>query len=79
MYVFIVNVAVALAQQENENTGRKLRVGLMDGDIYGPSVPMLMQLSGMQAETNNGKLFKKISSFFFLLILQKNKKNKNLN
>ena len=28
-----------------------LRVGLMDADIYGPSIPLLMNLKGMRAET----------------------------
>ena len=31
-----------------------LRVGVMDGDIYGPSVPTLMRLAGLKAETNDG-------------------------
>lgn len=30
---------------------RPLRVGLMDGDVYGPSVPILMNLAGLRAET----------------------------
>lgn len=30
---------------------RPLRVGLVDGDIYGPSIPILMNLVGLRAET----------------------------
>ena len=37
---FAVNMAVALARNAN------LRVGLMDADIYGPSIPRMMNLSG---------------------------------
>lgn len=42
---FAVNLACALAQVL-EFQGRKGRVGLMDCDIYGPSVPLMMGLSG---------------------------------
>jgi ATP-binding protein involved in chromosome partitioning len=42
---FAVNLACALAQIF-ELEGRKGRVGLMDCDIYGPSVPLMMGLSG---------------------------------
>ncbi|WP_414662314.1 Mrp/NBP35 family ATP-binding protein [Horticoccus sp. 23ND18S-11] len=42
---FAVNLACALAQVL-EAQGRKGRVGLMDCDIYGPSVPLMMGLSG---------------------------------
>lgn len=42
---FSVNLAVALAQRL-EAQGRPGRVGLMDCDIYGPSVPLMMGLSG---------------------------------
>ena len=35
-----VNLAVALARNA------KLRVGLMDADVYGPSIPRMMNLSG---------------------------------
>lgn len=35
-----VNLAVALAQHLN------LRVGLLDADVYGPSVPRMMSLAG---------------------------------
>ena len=42
---FAVNLACALAQLL-EKEGRAGRVGLMDCDIYGPSVPLMMGLSG---------------------------------
>ncbi len=42
---FSVNLACALAQILTQQ-GRPGRVGLMDCDIYGPSVPLMMGLSG---------------------------------
>lgn len=42
---FAVNLACALAQMEIE-PGRPARIGLMDCDIYGPSVPLMMGISG---------------------------------
>ncbi len=42
---FAVNLACALAQIL-EKRGRPGRVGLMDCDIYGPSVPLMMGLAG---------------------------------
>jgi len=42
---FAVNLACALAQLL-EKHGRPGRVGLMDCDIYGPSVPLMMGLDG---------------------------------
>jgi ATP-binding protein involved in chromosome partitioning len=42
---FAVNLACALAQVL-EARGRPGRVGLMDCDIYGPSVPLMMGISG---------------------------------
>jgi ATP-binding protein involved in chromosome partitioning len=42
---FAVNLACALAQIL-ERSGRPGRVGLMDCDIYGPSVPLMMGLGG---------------------------------
>lgn len=40
---FAVNLACALARLSG---GEKMRVGLMDCDIYGPSVPLMMGLQG---------------------------------
>jgi len=45
---FAVNLACALAQVL-EQRGLPGRVGLMDCDIYGPSVPLMMGLSGRPA------------------------------
>lgn len=45
---FAVNLACALAQLL-EQRGRPGRVGLMDCDIYGPSVPLMMGLQGRPA------------------------------
>lgn len=45
---FAVNLACALAQLL-EKRGRPGRVGLMDCDIYGPSVPLMMGLQGRPA------------------------------
>jgi ATP-binding protein involved in chromosome partitioning len=42
---FAVNLACALAQMLTAQ-GRSGRVGLMDCDIYGPSVPLMMGLNG---------------------------------
>lgn len=42
---FAVNLACALAQTKNA-AGDPVRVGLMDCDIYGPSVPLMIGLSG---------------------------------
>ncbi|MDD3179217.1 MAG: Mrp/NBP35 family ATP-binding protein [Opitutaceae bacterium] len=42
---FAVNLACALAQVLAKK-GREGRVGLMDADIYGPSVPLMMGMSG---------------------------------
>ncbi len=42
---FAVNLACALAQI-SEAEGRPGRVGLMDCDIYGPSVPLMMGIQG---------------------------------
>lgn len=42
---FAVNLACALAQLSSA-AGRPGRVGLMDCDIYGPSVPLMMGLQG---------------------------------
>jgi ATP-binding protein involved in chromosome partitioning len=45
---FAVNLACALAQISAAN-GRPGRIGLMDCDIYGPSVPLMMGLQGRPA------------------------------
>ncbi len=50
---FAVNLACALAQLL-EAQGRKGRVGLLDCDIYGPSVPLMMGLSGRPEVEGDG-------------------------
>ncbi|MDO8540907.1 MAG: P-loop NTPase [Opitutaceae bacterium] len=50
---FAVNLACALAQVF-EQAGRSGRVGLMDCDIYGPSVPLMMGISGRPEVEGNG-------------------------
>jgi ATP-binding protein involved in chromosome partitioning len=51
-----VNVAVALA-----NLGCK--VGLLDADIYGPSVPLMMGLFGARPTSTDGKSVQPLSAF----------------
>lgn len=61
-----VNVALALVKQ-----GKK--VGLLDADVYGPSVPLMLGLSGQNPEMEHGMLIPvekfglKIMSFGMLL------------
>lgn len=52
---FAVNLACALAQIL-EKSGRPGRVGLMDCDIYGPSVPLMMGLGGSRPEVDGENL-----------------------
>jgi len=47
---FSVNLAWAALAQLFEFQGRPGRVGLMDCDIYGPSVPLMMGLGGSRPE-----------------------------
>lgn len=42
-----VNLALGLAATSSEVLGRRARVGLLDLDIYGPSIPKLMHLEDM--------------------------------
>jgi ATP-binding protein involved in chromosome partitioning len=52
---FAVNLACALARLL-ESRGRKGRVGLMDCDIYGPSVPLMIGLHGERPEVEGESL-----------------------
>jgi ATP-binding protein involved in chromosome partitioning len=52
---FSVNLACAIAQLL-EFQGRKGRVGLMDCDIYGPSVPLMIGLHGARPEVEGENL-----------------------
>ena len=51
-----VNLATALASKVTA-TGGKLRVGLLDADIYGPSIPTLMGMARMNPRMTDEKLF----------------------
>ncbi|KAF9361681.1 hypothetical protein BGX34_007001 [Mortierella sp. NVP85] len=51
-----VNLALAIA-------GMNKRVGLLDADIFGPSIPRLMNLSGEPALTGTGRLDMKMQVF----------------
>ena len=44
-----VNIALALA-------GQGLRVGLMDADIYGPSIPIMLDLTGTPEQAQEGMI-----------------------
>lgn len=52
---FAVNLACAAAQLLTQR-GRPGRVGLMDCDIYGPSVPLMMGLGGSRPEVDGETL-----------------------
>jgi len=47
-----VNIAVALAGMKSD-TEHPIKVGLLDADVYGPSIPQLMNLRG-RPETGQG-------------------------
>ncbi|KAH9476011.1 Iron-sulfur protein NUBPL [Psilocybe cubensis] len=53
-----LNLAFALALRKNERTNAPLRVGILDLDIFGPSIPTLMSLknAGEPALTNGGAI-----------------------
>ena len=40
MFEYVVNLAVGLTRLE-----QRLSVGLLDADVYGPSIPKMMNLS----------------------------------
>lgn len=58
---FAVNIAVALAGRK-DGSGQALKVGLLDADVYGPSIPQLMNLHG-RPETGKGEAFPKRPMF----------------
>jgi ATP-binding protein involved in chromosome partitioning len=51
-----VNLAVALAQLG-------CRVGLLDADIYGPSIPLMMGLFGARPNTSDGKSVEPLTAY----------------
>lgn len=50
VWTFAVNLAVALASK------CQLKVGLLDADVYGPSVPIMMNIH-QKPEVTKGRLF----------------------
>ncbi|KAL0019302.1 hypothetical protein WJX79_010711 [Trebouxia sp. C0005] len=50
-----VNIAVALAGL-NSSEGPRLKVGLLDADVYGPSIPQLMNLHGRPTTGKDRKM-----------------------
>lgn len=54
--LFAVNLAVSLAKR------CQLKVGLLDADIYGPSIPLMMHLKG-KPELSNGDA---LTTFIFV-------------
>lgn len=47
---FVVNLAVSLANKW------QLKVGLLDADVYGPSIPIMMKLHGKPEVSAGGAL-----------------------
>ncbi len=50
-----VNLALALAKEG-------ARVGILDADVYGPSQPLLLGLSGARPESRDGKTFEPLTA-----------------
>lgn len=50
------NLALSLQQTSGHSLGRTARIGLLDLDIFGPSVPKLMGLEGHEPEMTPGTL-----------------------
>jgi ATP-binding protein involved in chromosome partitioning len=50
------NLALSLQQTSGQNLGRTARIGLLDLDIFGPSVPKLMGLEGHEPEMSPGRV-----------------------
>ena len=57
-FLFAVNLAVALANRF------QLAVGLLDADVYGPSIPTMMNLHGKPETTQGG--YRLLFSFFVM-------------
>ncbi|KAG8867980.1 hypothetical protein FRB97_002838 [Tulasnella sp. 331] len=54
----VVNLAISLAQNPPDGFGRAPKIGLLDLDVFGPSVPKLMGLEGLPPPelTKNGAI-----------------------
>lgn len=50
-----VNLALALADEG-------ARVGILDADIYGPSIPQMLGIGGQQPESKDGKIMEPLSA-----------------
>lgn len=53
--LIIANLALSLQQTSGESLGRTSRIGLLDLDIFGPSVPKLMGLEGHEPDMSKGE------------------------
>ncbi|XP_071948556.1 iron-sulfur cluster transfer protein NUBPL-like [Antedon mediterranea] len=53
-----VNLALGIA-----TNNKSASVGLLDADIYGPSIPRMMNLSGQQPELTNKNLMRPLTNF----------------
>jgi ATP-binding protein involved in chromosome partitioning len=51
-----VNLALALAREG-------ARVGILDADVYGPSQPLMLGLSGARPESRDGKTFEPLTAY----------------
>jgi ATP-binding protein involved in chromosome partitioning len=58
MLMSVANLALSLQQTSGESLGRTARVGLLDLDIFGPSVPKLMGLEGHEPDMTKGEILK---------------------
>lgn len=58
----LANLALSLQQTSGDKLGRTARVGLLDLDIFGPSVPKLMGLEGHEPEMTKGKCTSRLIS-----------------
>lgn len=54
--LILANLALSLQQTSGQSLGRTARIGLLDLDIFGPSVPKLMGLEGHEPEMTPGTL-----------------------
>lgn len=61
LIIITVNLAIALSKEKEAADGNEggrgggLRVGLLDCDVYGPSIPMMMNLRGTKPSVTSNK------------------------